>query len=70
MFTAQRLGIAPEECLVFEDALAGVLAAKRAGMSCVACPDPRLDPSIFTNETPWLLPNNLDSFNFDDWTWQ
>jgi HAD superfamily hydrolase (TIGR01509 family) len=33
---AQRLGIAPTECLAIEDAPAGVEAAKRAGMCCIA----------------------------------
>jgi sugar-phosphatase len=33
---ASRLGLAPKECIVFEDAPAGLLAAKRAGMRSVA----------------------------------
>jgi beta-phosphoglucomutase family hydrolase len=33
---AQRLGVKPENCLVIEDAVAGVTAAKRAGMYCLA----------------------------------
>lgn len=34
--TASRLGYQPKECLVIEDSVAGVQAAKRAGMMCVA----------------------------------
>jgi len=33
---ARRVGVPPERCLVVEDAIAGVQAAKRAGMACLA----------------------------------
>lgn len=35
LLAAERLGLPPEVCLVFEDAEAGVEAALRAGMRCV-----------------------------------
>jgi beta-phosphoglucomutase len=35
LLAAQELGIAPNGCVVFEDARAGVEAAKKAGMRCI-----------------------------------
>lgn len=37
---AELLGISPEECLVFEDSRNGVVAAKTAGMKCIAFYNP------------------------------
>ena len=39
--TAARLGVAPAECVVFEDSEVGVGSAKAAGMYCIAVRNPR-----------------------------
>ncbi|MEO6601669.1 MAG: HAD family phosphatase [Polyangiaceae bacterium] len=46
LLAAQRMGIPPEQCLVFEDSLLGITAAERAGMGAVlvASRDPALAP--------------------------
>ena len=36
LLAAEKLGVKPANCVVIEDAIAGVAAAKRAGMKCVA----------------------------------
>ena len=41
LLTARKLKIAPRDCVVFEDSHVGVLAAKAAGMMCVAVRNPR-----------------------------
>lgn len=51
---AKRLGLAPEECLVFEDSRAGVTAAKAAGMWCVALKRPSAHPQNL-EAADWVL---------------
>lgn len=35
LLAAERMGVAPQDCLVFEDSLLGITAAERAGMGAV-----------------------------------
>lgn len=46
LHTAKRLGVSAVDCLVLEDSLTGVLAAKAARMTCIAVPfdHPTHDP--------------------------
>ncbi|XP_057421206.1 (DL)-glycerol-3-phosphatase 2 [Lotus japonicus] len=55
----------PCKVLVFEDAPAGVLAAKNAGMSVVMVPDARLDKSLHAEADQVL--NSLLDFNPCEW---
>jgi sugar-phosphatase len=59
---ATRLGVEPERCCVFEDAPAGVLAAKAARMACVAVPEDaeRTNPQILVAD---LVLDTLDGFD-------
>ena len=36
LLAARKLGVKPQDCVAIEDAVAGVAAAKGAGMKCVA----------------------------------
>ena len=48
--TAQAMQVEPADCLVIEDSMAGLKAAKAANMTCIICPDTfsNLKPATFT----------------------
>jgi beta-phosphoglucomutase-like phosphatase (HAD superfamily) len=56
LLTSKKLGMAPEACLVIEDALAGIAAAKAANMRVAAIPDSRfVDPGEYEKEADYVL---------------
>jgi HAD superfamily hydrolase (TIGR01509 family) len=66
---AQKLQVDPANCLVVEDALAGIAAAKAAGMRVTAIPDARfVDVSLYPEQADWImsgigeLPTLVESF--------
>jgi len=65
LLAAKRLGAAPSECLVFEDAPAGIEAAHAAGMCAVAVPDKIVDPACY-ERAEQILPSLLE-FVPEDW---
>ena len=66
LVTAERLGAAPANCLVFEDSPAGVTAAKKAGMAVVAVPAADSDRTLFQSAD-----SVVDSLlEFDPTHWQ
>ena len=53
---AKKLGISPAACLVIEDALAGIAAAKAANMRVAAIPDRRfVDPREYEMKADYVL---------------
>jgi HAD superfamily hydrolase (TIGR01509 family) len=53
---AEMLGILPNECLVIEDSLSGISAAKTANMRVAAIPDRRfVEPNAYEKNTDYLL---------------
>lgn len=62
---AERLGFAPIDCLVIEDATVGVEAARRGGMKCVAVctthpQDDLQDADIVVDRLADLNPNDIE----------
>jgi pseudouridine-5'-monophosphatase len=66
LLTAKRIGVSPQECLVFEDSLAGMKAAKSAGMSVIVIPHPDFDRQLYQDAEQIL--NSLTEFQPQLWS--
>lgn len=56
LLAAARVGVEPARCVVFEDAPAGIIAAKSAGMHCVAITSKGHTPHL-QRDADLILPN-------------
>jgi sugar-phosphatase len=62
--TARMLNVSPEDCIVIEDSLNGVIAALAANMKCIAVPEKHAinkDKFIVANQ----ILDSLEEFNID-----
>ena len=58
LHAAKKLNVATDACLVIEDSLSGIAAAKAANMRVAAIPDTRfVDPGEYEKEADYLLSN-------------
>jgi HAD superfamily hydrolase (TIGR01509 family) len=60
LLAARKIGIEPEECLVFEDGILGMAGAKEGGMKCIA-----LSQDILPEDLVNLQINSFNKINLD-----
>ena len=63
LLAARKLGVEPKNCIVIEDAVAGVTAAKRAGMRCLAVTTTHPRQSLKEAD---LVVDTLEAIKVDD----
>jgi HAD superfamily hydrolase (TIGR01509 family) len=59
LIAAKKLGVTPEDCVVVEDSVFGVRAAKAANMKCVAVPSGAYSKEELEQEQPDLMIDSL-----------
>lgn len=64
--TAKSLDVAPEDCLVFEDSMNGVKAAKAAAMKCIAVPEQPYSRKLFKDADPDRIVSSLEMIHWAD----
>lgn len=62
---AQAIQADPANCIVFEDAPAGLRAATLAGMRTVALPNPDVDVQLYKDEHPTVIVPTASLLDFD-----
>lgn len=62
---AAAIDALPKDCVVFEDAPAGLRAAKAAGMRSVALPNDKVDVDLYTRESPTFVVPSARILDFD-----
>jgi len=63
LLAAKKLEVEPKNCVVIEDAIAGVTAAKRAGMKCLAVTNTHSRMSLMEAD---LVVDTLEAISVDD----
>jgi len=58
--TAQKLNVLPTECLVFEDSVNGMIAAKAARMKCIVVPEAEKQQELYWQLANFQLNSLLD----------
>jgi len=61
--TAQKLGLLPADCVALEDSFAGIEAAKRAGMKCVAVASTFSESELRAHAPADLVIQSLEALN-------
>lgn len=64
LLALEKLGVSADEAIAFEDSPPGVLAAKRAGVYCIAIPNPLTKDLPLDHADERLT--SLEEFTFDD----
>lgn len=62
---AELLGVEAGSCVVFEDAVSGIEAARRAGALAVMVPDPAFDDERYTKDAD-VVYRSLEEVNFNE----
>jgi HAD superfamily hydrolase (TIGR01509 family) len=64
LYAAQRIAIAPENCIAIEDSLLGSMGAVAAGMSCFSVPQGNFDLAKYQAVTPFVFDSLVEVRQF------